>query len=128
MAYFVRNEAGWNDMTRNPNGLIGSYFKRKGEMLEQLAKQQVGKKTHALQRSINNTMYYGGAGFVVRVGSDNPIALLHHEGTKPHTILPKSAKTLRFNSHGKIVYAKVVHHPGTRPNKYLTDNLRKVIR
>lgn len=128
MAYFVRNQTGWNDMTKNPNGLIGSYFKRKGEILEQLAKTQVGKKTLALQRSINNTMYYGGSGFVVRVGSNNSIAHLHHEGTKAHTILPKSAKTLRFNSHGKIVYAKVVHHPGTRPNKYLTDNLRKVIR
>lgn len=128
MAYFVRNQAGWNDMTKNPNGLIGSYFKRKGLQLEQLAKQQVGKKTRALQRSIHHTMYRGAGGFVVKVGSDNKIARLHHDGTKPHTILPKSAKTLRFNSHGKIVYAKVVHHPGTRPNKYLTDNLRKVIR
>lgn len=127
MAYFVRNQAGWNDMTRNPSGLIGSYFKRKGEMLEQLAKQQVGKKTYMLQRSITNSMSHASTGFIVRVGSDNPIAHLHHEGTKAHTIRPKTAKTLRFNSHGKIVYAKVVHHPGTRPNKYLSDNLRKVI-
>lgn len=128
MAKFVRNQAGWDDMTKNPNGLIGKYFKRKGELLQQLAKQQVGKKSRALEYSIRNTMFYGATGFIVRVGSSNPIARLHHDGTKPHTILPKSAKTLRFNSHGKIVYAKVVHHPGTRPNRYLTDNLRKVIR
>lgn len=127
MAYFVRNEAGWNDMTKNPNGLIGRYFKRRGELLEQLAKQQVGKKTRALQRSINNSMRHTSTGFIVKVGSDNPIALLHHNGSKPHVIKPKRAKTLRFYSHGKIVYARVVNHPGTRPNKYLTDNLKKVI-
>jgi hypothetical protein len=127
MAYFVRNQAGWNDMTKNPNGLIGSYFKRKGYILEQLAKQQVGKKTRALERSIHHSMRYTGAGFIVSVGSDNPIAYIHHKGTLPHTIMPKTAKTLRFHSHGKIVFTKVVHHPGTKPNHYLTDNLIKVI-
>jgi hypothetical protein len=128
MAYFVRNLAGWNDLTKNPEEIIGSYIKRRAMLLEQLAKQQVGKKSRRLQQSINHTMYYGAGGFIASIGSDNKIARLHHDGTKPHIIVPKSAKTLRFNSHGKIVYAKVVHHPGTKPNKYLTDNLRKVIR
>ncbi len=127
MAYFVRNESAWQEMTRSPNGMIGSHFHNRGIALEKLAKAQVGVKTATLQRSIRTTMSVQSYGFLVRVGSDNNIALLHHNGTRPHIITSRPGKTLRFNSHGRIVYAKVVHHPGTRPNRYLTDNLRKVI-
>lgn len=127
MAYFVRNEAGWRDLTQNPNEIIGRYFRQKGILLESLAKQQVGKKSRALQRSIHYTLNHQNGGFLVRVGSDNKIALLHHNGTRAHKIFPKRAKTLRFHSHGKIVFAKVVNHPGTKANRYLTDNLKKVI-
>jgi hypothetical protein len=125
--YFVRNEAGWRDLTQNPNEIIGRYFRQRAILLEQLAKKQVGKKSRALERSIHYTVVYAGGGFLATIGSDNKIARLHHDGTKPHKIFPKTAKTLRFHSHGKIVFAKVVNHPGTKANRYLTDNLRKVI-
>jgi hypothetical protein len=68
---------------------------------------------------------YGGLTAVI--GSDNRIALMHHQGTRPHIIMPRRAQTLRFYSRGRIVYSKLVHHPGTKPNRYLTDNLRRVI-
>lgn len=127
MAYFVKNQAGWDDLTKNPNGLIGSYMQRKGQLLEQLAKQQVGVDTSRLKRSIHSEMFVESYGFRVSVGSDNPIARMHHDGTKPHIITSSRGKTLKFNSRGKMIYAAVVHHPGTRPNRYLTDNLPKVI-
>lgn len=36
------------------------------------------------------------------------------EGVKPHTIRPRNAKALRFIVGGRVVFARVVHHPGTR--------------
>jgi hypothetical protein len=49
-------------------------------------------------------------------------------GTRPHTITPRAAKALRFAASGggarlsgaprvgaAVVFAKVVHHPGTKP-------------
>jgi|SRR5450759_4446143 len=63
----------------------------------------------------------------ILVGSDNPIALLHHEGTKPHIIRPRNAKILAFWAGGSLVFRHVVHHPGTQPNRYLTDNLHLAI-
>lgn len=125
--YFVRNEAGWRELTQSHNEIIGRYFHQRAKLLENLAKAQVGKKTFALQRSIHSTVNYQPGGFLALVGSDNKIARLHHDGTRPHRINPRTAKTLRFHSHGKIVFAKVVNHPGTKANKYLTDNLPKVI-
>lgn len=41
-----------------------------------------------------------------------------HEGTKPHPIVARRAKALRFEMNGMIVYAKSVYHPGTKPNPF----------
>jgi len=40
------------------------------------------------------------------------------EGTEPHDIRPKNKLALRFYIGGNLIFAKVVHHPGNRPNKY----------
>ena len=42
-------------------------------------------------------------------------------GTKPHLITPKVAKSLHFKSGGQDVFAKVVHHPGTRPQPFIRN-------
>lgn len=41
-------------------------------------------------------------------------------GTQPHEIRPKNAKALRFMIGSKVVYARVVHHPGTRAAHYVS--------
>ena len=40
-------------------------------------------------------------------------------GTPPHIIRPVDAKALHFKTGGNEVFAKVVHHPGTRPNPWI---------
>lgn len=124
---FKINKSTFDFEFKSMHGMVADYLTQKGKLLQRLAKTQVGVDSGKLRKSINYKLSTKGSNLVVTVGSGNKVALWHHQGTKPHTILPKSAKTLRFNSRGKIVYAKVVHHPGTRPNKYLTDNLRKII-
>lgn len=39
------------------------------------------------------------------------------EGVRPHTIRPRNAKALRFVVGGRVVFAKVVHHPGTNKHR-----------
>lgn len=60
------------------------------------------------------------------IGSDLSYAPMVHDGTRPHTIRPKRAQALRFRIGGRVVYAKVVHHPGTRPRPFLDQALREV--
>lgn len=66
----------------------------------------------------------------VQVGSDDPIALIHHEGTEPHLITPSRAQFLVFywRQVGGVVRARRVNHPGTRPNRFLLDALRVIRR
>lgn len=127
MARFVLDRAVYDDITKSPTGMTGRHLGRLGARLRLLARAQVGVKTGALKSSINYRVVRNGRGLHVIIGSDNKIALMHHKGTRPHIIMPRRAQTLRFYSRGRIVYAQIVRHPGTKPNEYLTDNLVKVI-
>jgi hypothetical protein len=124
---FVLDRAGYEHMVHHPDGEVGQYLKKQARELAAYARRQAGVDTGALKASINYRVVSSGGGLVAFVGSDNRVAFMHHQGTRPHIIAARRAKTLRFYSHGRIVYAQVVRHPGTKPNKYLTDNLRRVI-
>jgi len=124
---FVLDRAGYGHMVHHPDGEVGQYLKKQARELAAYARRQAGVDTGALKASINYRVVSSGGGLVAFVGSDNRVAFMHHQGTRPHIIAARRAKTLRFYSHGRIVYAQVVRHPGTKPNKYLTDNLRRVI-
>ena len=125
---FVINKAAYDLYTTSPKSDVGNYLRKRAIKLQALAKRQVGVKTGTLRKSIHYRVVRDGKGLVATVGSNNRIALMHHNGTKPHIIKPRYAQTLRFYSHGRIVYSKLVFHPGTKPNRYLTDNLSRVIR
>ncbi len=127
MARFVLDRAVYDEITKSPTGMVGRHLNKLARRLSVLAKTQVGVKSGALKASISYKVVRNGRGLMAVIGSDNKIALMHHNGTRPHIILPRRSQTLRFYSHGRIVYAQVVRHPGTKPNKYLTDNLRRVI-
>lgn len=62
------------------------------------------------------------------VGSDVEYAPMVNDGTRPHIIRPRRAKALRFKVGGRTVFAKVVHHPGTRARPFLDRALADVAR
>lgn len=49
-----------------------------------------------------------------------------NDGTRPHVIRPKNAQVLRFVVDGRVVFAKVVHHPGTRAHPFMDRAVREV--
>jgi hypothetical protein len=78
-----------------------------------------------LRDSIVKRFHVTDDGVVVEVGSEDPIALIHHEGTEPHTITASRAPMLVFWSEraGSVIAVKSVQHPGTQPNRFLTQAL-----
>lgn len=120
---FVARKPQMDYYINNTRGPVGRYMFERGLRIMLAAKGQVGVKTGALKASIYMTQYRVPMGQNVKIGSPLNYALLHHEGTKPHIITPDRAEVLRFPSRGRIVYTRVVRHPGTKPNKYLADNL-----
>lgn len=64
-----------------------------------------------------------GKGAMWLVGAVHPVAWLHHQGTVAHVIVPRNATVLVFEIDGETVFSRRVNHPGTPPNKYLTDSV-----
>jgi hypothetical protein len=61
----------------------------------------------------------------IEVISTNPHTLFVHNGTPRHFIRPRRSNGfLRFEVNGRVVYARVVNHPGYRGDPFLTRALR----
>jgi hypothetical protein len=108
---------------------VGRHLHKKGKLIERAAKRQVGVDSGRLRKSIHMRHFVGATGQYVKITASTSYALAHHEGTKPHLIAPKKKDAvLRFSGRtGVSIHARIVRHPGTKPNKYLTDNLRLVL-
>lgn len=64
---------------------------------------------------------------VYTIGSDVSYAAMVHDGTRPHQIRPKRAGgRLRFVVGGRVVFARVVNHPGTKARPFLDDAVRQI--
>jgi len=138
---FEINPIAWQRMTRLPTGMVARDLRRRAELVRHAAYDQIrpghasadfenaqGKvsfRNQNLRETLRVKMAYTDwQPPVAFVGSTHPIALLHHEGTAPHTIVPRRARILAFpDAMGQMVFTKMVHHPGTMPNRYLTDNI-----
>lgn len=61
----------------------------------------------------------------IKVISTNPHTLYVHNGTPRHIIRPRRrGGFLRFQVGGRVVYARVVNHPGYRGDPFMTRALR----
>lgn len=109
----------------DPQGPIRNDLRRRGRNVQRRARQLVGVNTGALRQSIHVTDLNTMTAPSISIGSDLEYALAHHEGTRPHVILPRTERLLRFKVGGKVVYARRVDHPGTQPNPYLARALRE---
>lgn len=49
------------------------------------------------------------------------------EGTRPHDIRPKG-NALVFKIGGKTIFARVVHHPGTKANNFMEEAAKTVLK
>lgn len=75
-----------------------------------------GREPGSLRRSWERTTVIGDAeGFRAEVLTRDPVAPFVEYPTSPHVIRPRKPDGwLRFWVNGRLVFAKVVHHPGTR--------------
>lgn len=122
------------------NGPVAKALLVAGDIVKAGARRRVGvgrpapgdpiprkRKPGTLRDSIVKRLVVGGPeGVKVLVGSEDPIALFHHEGTRPHVIRARRKPMLVFYwpKVGRVVAFKQVRHPGTQPNRYLSDSLQ----
>lgn len=131
MARVVMDPAKLAELLRGPNGPVMRRLIQDGEAVKDRARQLVGvhkpvpgerrtRRSGQLRDSIVKRIREPG---VVEVGSEDPIALLHHEGTPPHVITGNPRLVFFWPKVGRVVAFPKVNHPGTRPNPYLVKAL-----
>lgn len=122
------NEPALDKLLNNPKGEVGRHMRLIGVKILAGAKTMAGEDTGELRRKLYMKQYRRGKVQAVEVGSTARHAYWHHEGTKPHQIVPETGRLLRFNVGGKVVYARRVSHPGTKGVRYLTTPMRRALR
>lgn len=113
-----------------PSGDLWAHLEKRSKIALAGAKLMVGSETGSLRDSIHYRHLGSAYGQYIWLGSKHPLAYLHHEGTRPHTIVSeKPNKPLVFRAKSQvIVHTTVVNHPGTRPNPYLRAQLIHFVR
>ena len=113
-----------DEMLKTPAGGLWKYLEVQSDLAVAGAKLMVGVKTGRLRESIKKKHTGHSRGQTVWIGSTVKYAYEHHQGTRPHTITPKSKSELVFVSKSRVlVHTRAVHHPGTKPNPYLASQL-----
>jgi hypothetical protein len=120
-------DAKLNNMLKGPQGEVARFMRRIGREIQTLSKAQVKIRSGRLRNSIRVTEKTLRTERAIGVGSKVRYAYLHHEGTRPHLIVPVRRTHLKFRSGARIVFAKSVLHPGTKPNPYLSRPMRLVV-
>lgn len=106
------------------SGDLWKYLDKKANIATAKAKIAVGVRTGALRDSINKRHLGNVTGQYIWIGSEKSYAYYHHEGTEPHIIRPREqGGVLVFRGSRGVVRTHMVKHPGTRANKYLSDQL-----
>lgn len=137
-------------LTRSPQGPVVRFLSVVANRAKIYAREEVGVSTGPLHgtRLVRGREAHLRDTIVVRpalqdskgpaflVGSDSPIAQLHHDGTRAHVIRPRNAKALRFAVAGGssvfsplggfIVFTQEVQHPGTQANPFLEKAIERV--
>jgi hypothetical protein len=96
------------------------------------------RKTGDVQRGIKVTDV---SDHSVTIESQSGHGLVHEKGSRPHIIRPRNGKFLRFAASAAgqrlsgsarrgaaVVFARVVHHPGTQAYPYMEPAARDTIR
>lgn len=89
----------------------------------------VGKGAGAgrLRDSIRYEHRVGGGSARLTFTANTPYARFVLHGTGPHIIRPRKARALRWQGSGGTRFARVVHHPGTKPNPFPERAIRPLL-
>ena len=102
------------------NRAVQVFTRAETDMLGDLDRS-VPVKTGRLKRSRVSRASYGGSRAAVTVTYPPEYARYTDEGTRPHLIVPRRAKALRFVKGGRVIFARRVHHPGTKGTRWWTQ-------
>jgi hypothetical protein len=114
-------------MLRLPGGMVYRNMERRVQRVEAEARRRAPGSMGSGSNLTVQIRRGPGGDFQGVINSRHPASLYVLGGTRPHVIRPVRARALKFTVGGATVYAKVVMHPGTKPNRFLQEALRAAL-
>lgn len=124
-------------LLESPNGTVGQHMQSLGRKTtieaQRLADAELERQTGAYHRGFRSRTIVGAKGPRLliennaRTKEGRQIAPMMEKGTRPHVIRPRRGRVLVFQVAGKTVFARIVHHPGTRAYRIMERALRRVV-
>lgn len=112
-------------MLRLPGGMVYRNMERRVQRVEaEVIRRAPGSMKQRIRTQIRRTP---GGDFQGVIKVEHHAALWVINGTRPHRITPVTAKALRFTVDGRVVYARVVNHPGNKANPFPQEALRAAL-
>lgn len=110
-------------LLRLPGGVVDRSLRRRVERVQNAA-QRLAPGT--MGNGIRARIEYRDTGPHGVITSTHPATIYVVNGTRPHRIRPRRRNgVLRFTVGGQVVYARLVNHPGTKPNRFMIEALRE---
>src|SRR5688572_9681029 len=117
MARVTLNNAEVTKLLQGPNGPVVGEIQRKTVKAHGVARAECPVDTGRLRSSIRWRMATDSRGVHGIVGTDADYAVYVHQGTRPHSIQPRTKKALFWK--GARHPVRGVQHPGTRGVPFL---------
>lgn len=112
---FARLQHAFNQAPQFVGRELEAWVTAQGFHLQGEIQERTPKRDGTLQKSIHTTIEnVGTLGVSAIIGTPLSYALPVEFGAKPHDIVPKNGKALMFMMRGVPVFAKKVHHPGSK--------------
>ncbi len=112
-------------LLRLPGGVVDRSLRRRVERVQSAA-QRLAPGT--MGQGIRTRIEYRSTGPHGAIISTHPATIYVVNGTRPHIIRPRRpGGVLRFTVGGRVVYARYVNHPGTKPNNFMIQALREAL-
>ena len=113
-------------MERSVERLRGEILKaleRTAQLASTYAKTSTLYKSHTygLRSSITWGAQLGTSQASAVMRASAPYAGFVEFGTRPHAIEARRKSTLRFVQNGAVRFARIVHHPGTKPRPFMAQ-------
>ncbi|MGW3447348.1 hypothetical protein [Streptomyces sp. NPDC001076] len=100
-------------------------YRRISQRTERVARIAEAEAPGSMGRYISWKVQDGPRGLEGLIVCDHPAVRFVLDGTRPHLIRPRRPKgVLRFEVDGRVVFTRLVRHPGTRPNDFMARALR----
>jgi hypothetical protein len=99
-------------------------MRKLGRAITRTARRRVNVRSGHLRSTIGDRTTVVGPTVLTEVYATARYARYIESGTRPHVIVPRRARVLRFEIGGRVVFARRVNHPGYRGSRFLSSSVR----